>query len=142
MVRQEGAAAGPATLPPGGPVAAEKRSAISEKEIRARWSEFLSEVRRQKISLGSVLEATSLLGLRGAVLRVACANDFQASAIVRNREKLAEISAGIFHVRLRLEPALEEPAGGLSHAPPAPAEDDHPVILALRRELGAEPIDP
>jgi DNA polymerase-3 subunit gamma/tau len=119
---------------------------ISEAEINARWSEILSEVRKQRISLGSILESTKPFGLQGGVLHLACANEFQASSIRRHKEFLAEIVQKLFNVRARVEveirAGLSPPSASNENTNPAEQapEEEHPVIKAMRRELGAEPL--
>jgi DNA polymerase-3 subunit gamma/tau len=118
-------------------------SAIAEGEVSARWQEFIADVRKRRISLGSVLESTQFLGIRGDVVRIGCADDFAASSILRNREPLTEMFQQLFGVHVRLE---VETKGGTTPDPeptekPASVEnDDHPVIAAMKRELGAEPL--
>ncbi len=119
--------------------------AIAEAEVASRWTEFLAEVRRQRISLGSVLESTIFLGIRNGTIRVGCSNDFQASSIVRNKETLAEMVFKVFHARAGIEAEISGDVGG----PASPAEgssdvnpaEEHPVIAAMKRELGAEPME-
>jgi hypothetical protein len=116
---------------------------IPESEIASRWAEFIGEVRRQRISLGSVLESARFLGVRGTTIRIGCVNDFQMSAVTRNKEFLSEILNTVLHVHARVEPELvdeQQSASGAGVSHTAPAED-HPVIAAMRRELGAEPVD-
>ena len=117
---------------------------LSPPEVTGRWTEFVNEVRRQRISLGSVLESASLLGTDSGTIRIACANDFQASSIQRNRELLTAIVQQVFHVSARLDveirqspqAATPEPAGTVS----TPPVKDHPIVQAIIRELGAEQI--
>jgi DNA polymerase-3 subunit gamma/tau len=128
---------------PAFPPAALQKS-ISEEEVNSRWDEYLGEVRRTRISLGSLLESTRCIGVRGTVVRIGCVNDFQVSSISRNREILSGIFRAVFHVNVRLEPVLDEsrPAAseGEAGASAQAVTGEHPVVTALRRELGAEPL--
>jgi hypothetical protein len=116
---------------------------VAEGEVVARWQEFVAEVRRQRISLGSTLAATKFLGIRDGAVRIGCADDFAMETIQRNKEPLAEMFQKIFRVSVRLE--VER--SGTSTEPPddpsppdVPSGDEHPVISAMKRELGAEPL--
>lgn len=115
-------------------------------EVAARWHEVIMELRaRQKVSLASILETSRLLGVSGGAVRIACANDFQSSAIQRHRTVLTEVLQHLFNARVRVEVEVSagpEAAGPGSGTPqPAPPdEEEHPVIRALKRELGAEPL--
>jgi hypothetical protein len=116
---------------------------VNPSEVAARWAEFVNEVRRQRISLGSVLESAALLGTEQGTIRIGCANDFQASSIQRHRELLTSILQQVFHAPARLDVHIQE---SLQQTPPPPGEApgstsvEHPVIQAIIRELGGEPI--
>ena len=124
------------------------RSDISKEEVRSRWLEFIAEVRRQRISLGSVMESSDVLGIHGSVLKIGCGNDFQASSIKRNKDILADVFEKIFHAKVRLEVEVHHhtvgpPQSGEQGTPRDPGatpQDEHPVIKALMNELGAEPL--
>jgi DNA polymerase-3 subunit gamma/tau len=120
---------------------------LSDAEVTSRWDEFLGEVRRQRISLGSMLESTTLIGVRSGVIRVACATDFEVSSVHRNREFLSDIIVKVFGTPTRIEAELlteQEPRSvGRPPQPPAqePKAEEHPIITAMKRELGAEPLE-
>jgi DNA polymerase-3 subunit gamma/tau len=124
--------------------ARDTQAVLNPSEVAARWQEFVGEVRRQRISLGSVLESASLLGAEQGTIRIGCANDFQASSIQRNRELLSAVLQQVFHAPARLDVQIHEahgntPAEPAGASPEAPAAD-HPVIQAIIRELGGEPV--
>jgi DNA polymerase-3 subunit gamma/tau len=128
------------------PPPAESGGSPSEGEVRSRWPEILAEVARQRISLSAALEASALLGVRGNVVRVAFADEFQASHIQRNREFLSGLMEKILHAPVRVETVVDPAAVGTrgeSRPPldPETEKEDHPIITALRKELGAEPLD-
>jgi DNA polymerase III subunit gamma/tau len=125
--------------PPAGP-----SGAIAEGEISSRWPEFLDAVRKTKISLWSSIESMEILGVEGSSVRLSCADEFQAAVIQKNREVLSDIFQTIFHVRPRLvaeigagEPPPRTPRGTEQRKE---AAKEHPVVAALKRELGAEPL--
>jgi hypothetical protein len=114
----------------------------------------VSEVRRQKISLGSILESSTLLGVKNGVIRLGCGNDFQASSILRNKDVLGGFLQKMFNVRARLEVvtgdeyqrAADVP-GSAADAPrdtptqSGDSQEEHPIVKAIIRELGAEPLE-
>jgi len=121
---------------------------LSEAEIRSRWDEVLAEVRRQRISLSAVLEAGVLSGVKGNIVQVMFADEFQVSHVQRNREFLSGLISKVFNTTARIEatvdPHVGTAAGGTQIHPSADQGDsseEHPVITALKRELGAEPLD-
>ncbi len=120
-------------------------STLTEGEMNSRWQEFIVEVRRQKIALGSVMDSSIPLGVSGGVIRIGCANEFQASSIRRNRELLNDIVQKVFNARVRIEAEVaslaQKSATPASEIPqPAPSSEQHPIIKAMMRELGAEPL--
>lgn len=123
-------------------------ASIAHGELASRWQEFLGEVRNTKISLWPTLENAQLLGVEGSVVKLGCPDEFQASMVTKNREALAELFYKVFKVRPHLVTEVTEaggePAAHASTAGTTPAlsgsAEEHPVIAALRRELGAEPL--
>jgi len=139
----------PPARPPAAPVQSpglRGHAEISPAELSSRWNEFLGEIRTRKISLWPALENAALLGVDRGIVRLGVADDFQASLIVKNKEVLGEVFQKILNVRLGVRPEVTgvpaESSGPPSakSAEPAPQGDDHPVIAAMKRELGAEPI--
>jgi hypothetical protein len=124
------------------PGSARSAPAISEREVLSRWPEYLAVVRQRKISLGTLMEGTWVAGVTAGSIRIGCRTEFEQSSIERNREMLAGLFGDLFHVRLRIEAVHDPehaPGGPVEHAPAAPPPD-HPIIAALKRELGAEPL--
>ena len=121
--------------------------ALSVEEVRARWPEFIAEVRRQRISLGSELESATLLSVNGGTMRIGCSNEYQAASIKRSKVFLGEIIKTVFSLHLQLEVEIigneQKSVERASSAPPPERSpsDEHPVIKALIKELGAEPIE-
>lgn len=117
----------------------------TQGEITSRWQEFIHEIRVQKIALGSVMDSATPLGVRDGAIRIGCANEFQASSIKRNRDLLSEIARKVFNMPARIAPEVVPLAGNAASSSAdssalASPEDQHPIVKALMRELGAEPI--
>jgi DNA polymerase III subunit gamma/tau len=121
------------------PASSGQHLGVHDNEVRSRWAEFVTEVTRAKISVGTVLASTTFLGVQDGALRIGCVDEFQVASVERNREVLAEMFQKTFGVRVRVsaERVMQQtsPASEVS-----PADDEHPIIKALKRELGAEPI--
>jgi len=126
------------------PAAAPTRPGISEHEVRTRWGEYLTAVRKQKISLATVLEACWLTGISGNTVRLGCGNDYESVTVARNRELLQNIFGQVFNVPVRIEASVApDGASRPSSGPPPqepPPEPDNPILEVFRRELGAEPL--
>ncbi len=129
---------------------------VSQDEITARWDELIAEVRtRQRVSLASVLDTSTLLAVTSGVVRIGCSNEFQGSSIQRNKEFLADVFHKVFNSRARFDVEISRthvasPRNAKESSsqprqstttPPNTITDEHPVIQVLMRELGAEPIE-
>ncbi len=120
---------------------------LSEGEVSSRWAEFVAEVRRQRIAVGTALESAAFVGVTGSAIRVS-ANEFTASAINRNRELLGEIVQKVFNTRGRIEvdtgtnkkSSITLDTEAATPTAPPPSDEEHPIIKAMIRELGAEPL--
>ena len=91
------------------------------------------------------MDSAMPLGVSGGVIRIGCANEFQASSIKRNKELLGDIVLKIFNSHARIEPEVtpltQKQAIPMSGTPQVHLpEDEHPIIKAMIRELGAEPL--
>jgi DNA polymerase III subunit gamma/tau len=135
--------ASPAQTPPPG-VPAGVKPVIAEKELIARWPEFLDAVRTTKISLWSAMEKAGLKSVEGQTVRLAVPDEFQAKALQRNAEFLSEIFARVFSVKPRMVTevgSITPLAGDIPDDRQAgPVREDHPMIELIRKELGAEPL--
>ncbi len=135
----------PVVPPPATPSGSQQQRVLTEGELLSRWQELIREIRSQKIALGSVMDSAVPLGVQGDVIRIGCANEFQSSSIKRNRDLLGDIVQKVFSSRARIETEVtslgpQQTVPGETEPPPRPSEEEHPVIKALMRELGAEPL--
>jgi DNA polymerase III subunit gamma/tau len=129
----------PMAAPTAAPAATAARTPINEDEVRSRWTEFVAEVSRAKISVGTVLGSTTFLGVREGIVRIGCVDEFQMASVERNRETLSDMFFAVFRVRARI--AGERVTGNEGQeGADQKTDEEHPIVKALRRELGAEPI--
>ncbi len=130
---------------------------ISVQEAYARWQDWVAEVSKVKIGIGTILGQTRILDVRNGMLQIACSDEFHLSSLKRHKEFLAESFQKVAGVNVPIEPVLQHSTGtsyadqrqavesrGESTATKTqsnnPSIDGHPVLAALRRELGAEPV--
>jgi hypothetical protein len=119
---------------------------VRAEELSSRWSEFLGEVRTRKISLWPALENAVLLGVEQGIVRLGVADAFQVSLILKSKEFIGDVFQEILNVRLGVKPEITGGSPGGPKVSPAKGPgaagegDDHPVLAAMKRELGAEPI--
>lgn len=111
---------------------------ISVEEAFARWDEFVSAVKTSRINLGSVLSQSKLVDVKNGCVQLSCENDFQLNTLRRSAEYLGEISKRVFGTATPFEINMNQ--GGDKQSDGKKSEKEHPVIEAMRRELGAEPM--
>jgi hypothetical protein len=123
------------------------RATVSEEDVRAQWPRFLAEVRQRRISLGSSIEGSRVSGVKGNVILIGCADRFVVDSFKRYKQELQEILQVILGARVHLETEIDGQATRPSPLPVAEVTqqersvEEHPVVRALIRELGAEPLD-
>jgi DNA polymerase III subunit gamma/tau len=140
--------------------AAEPMRKITAEEAYEQWPHWVGEVRKTKIGIGTILGESRILDVVDGALHIGCPDDYHFSSLKRHKEFLVESFHKVTGFKLRIEPVLNTNPGnghaaqpiptspGASVSAPTPnhsesnsAGTEHPVILALRRELGAEPIE-
>ena len=134
---------------------------ITAEEAHEQWQPWVVEVRKTKIGIGTILGESSLLDVTDGALRIACPDDYHLSSLQRHKEFLVDSFHKTTGLKLRIEPVLrsastsnvgaQPPPDGLDNPAQSPTPtprrvsngggSEHPVLLALRRELGAEPIE-
>ncbi len=142
------------------PQVVQQVSNVSFSEVQQQWNTIVEEMRKKKISVGTILGETTPLDIVNGTLRIACGDDFHRGTIYRNKEILAETINSILHSRLRIEAIIQDAGsqnGNGSHdanestpmvedlsrrAETIPAKqtvnDDHPLIKKLYTDFGAE----
>ena len=132
-------------------------SATHNEQIETRWHEVVDDVLRTRIAIGTTLSESRLLDVQNGTVRIACPDEYHVSTLKRHKEFLAETVFKLVGARVMVEPVLKpEKVSVITYEPkassgsvksvietqtPAREADDHPVIEALKRELGAERID-
>jgi len=130
---------------------------ISAEEAYARWQEWVGEVRKERISVASSLDHSRIAEVSNGSIRIACPDDYHVSTLRRNREFLTDSFRKVTGYHVRIEPevladnpdvSISLPLQSRSDAPVVPqrpigqrSEEEHPVIQALIRELGAEKVE-
>jgi DNA polymerase-3 subunit gamma/tau len=121
---------------------------ISLDEIEGRWKEFVEEIRKQRIHVGTLLSQSRPLAVDDGVVKLGCRDEFHLTTLKRSREFLVQSAQRIYGKKVRFELSLTPLAedGEEKKGEPSGNEQsklstlDHPVIKALMRELGAEPL--
>jgi DNA polymerase-3 subunit gamma/tau len=119
---------------------------LSVDELPGAWDQLVKEMKKKRISLGMTLESARVLGVQANQIRVGVQDDFAISSLKRYKVELQEILGGILGTRVQLEPQ-QDPEASRPKGPSMPQvenlnaqPEEHPVVKALIRELGAEPL--
>lgn len=107
---------------------------IRIEDATHKWHALVEAASQKRVALGTLLSESQFVDYRDGTLRVGCPDDVHLSMLRRNQEFLVDLAHQIYGAKVRLETIL---------APPRVEKDngEHPVITALKRELGAEPIE-
>jgi DNA polymerase-3 subunit gamma/tau len=122
---------------------------ISLDEIQERWKEFIEEIRKQRIYVGTLLSQSRPLAVNEDVVKLGCRDESHLTTLKRSKEFLTESAQKIYGKKVRIEISVspladdgKEKKGKTSVDGAAKLSTlDHPVIRALMRELGAEPLE-
>jgi DNA polymerase III subunit gamma/tau len=125
---------------------------ISFSAVQQGWEKAVDEMRKKKISVGTILGETTPLEIINGTLRIGCDDEFHRSTLVRNKEILTETINTVLSSKLRIEPILQsdkaanidhkvEGNGNSHHAPQQDSIiDNHPLVKTLYKDFGAERI--
>ena len=130
--------------------------ALNKDTVVHRWPDFVQDVTKNRIAVGTTLSESRLLDLSEGFVRIGCPDDYHLSTLKRNKDFLAESFHRITGSRISIEPVLhKEPSSATETARatvniPAPQQDlpapsgraeEHPVVRALIKVLGAEKVE-
>jgi len=132
------------------------QSTFTLEEVHREWGRIVEEIRKKKISVGTILGESSPVSVADGTLQIACLDDFHLSSLQRNQMFLTEAVNNLLGSKLRIEPVLK-PAGiavppprsepALKETPPNStnareplASKEHPLIETLYRDFGVERI--
>lgn len=127
-------------------------SNVSLSDVQQKWSAIVDEMRKKKISVGTILGETSPSEIINGTLQIACGDDFHRGTLYRNKEILAETINTILSSRLRVEPIIQETGLQNGNGQKATAEaqntpeakstktspEEHPLVKKLYSDFGAE----
>jgi len=154
----------PAALPPSGEkepapaLTAENpsRGALTIEDVHREWGRIVDEIRKKKISVGTILGESSAVRVADGTLQIACIDDFHLSSLQRNQMFLTEAVNNMLGSKLRIEPVLKPAGMAMPPTRPEPARKEsppnttntreplaskeHPLIETLYRDFGAERI--
>ena len=137
---------------------------LPREEVFGKWSVFVSEASRERISLGAMLSEAKIIDMKDNRLRIGCPDDFHLEGLKRNRQFLMELAEKVYGAKVKLETILtneqSNPTQTQNITLPQQASDtrsseraplpkmrendsirNHPVVQALIREFGAKEVE-
>ncbi len=140
------------------PAGQETEASLGEdlfERVKQEWEKIVDDVRRKKISVGTMLGESTPFSVANETLNIACADDFHFSSLKRNQMFLTETVNTLLGTKLRIDLHLQPAAvaaplpvkppphetnsttPNASHPKEAPPKE-HPLIETLYRDFGAE----
>jgi hypothetical protein len=132
------------------------RDALTIEDVRREWGRIVDEIRKKKISVGTILGESSAVRVADGTLQIACIDDFHLSSLQRNQMFLTEAVNNLLGSKLRIEAVLKPAGMAMPPTRPEPARKEtppnttntreplaskeHPLIETLYRDFGAERI--
>ena len=120
---------------------------LTEESVKGCWPAFVSGFKEKRISLGMALDGASVLAVHGNLIKVGCRDEFTSSSIKRYKQELQDSLHQILNARIQIEPVLDSSLPPTSRTEPVHTAsekkvsmEEHPVVKAMIRELGAEPM--
>jgi DNA polymerase-3 subunit gamma/tau len=114
----------------------EPTNPLRVREPIEKWNTVIETATKQKVAVGTMLRESHLAGIEGNTLRLHCPDDIHLSTLKKNREYLSTLLQQVYGAKMHLEASVSSHL----HHTPSP-KNEHPIIAALKRELGAEPIE-
>jgi DNA polymerase-3 subunit gamma/tau len=134
---------------------------VSSEEVIARWSDFVSDVSKTHIAVGTLLMETKVIDVHGGIVRVSCPDAYHFSTLKRHRNFLVSALHQVVGKHIAIEPVLLSsndilvkpvyvttvgPNNGKKNAENGTYLDvtaikEHPILTMLKRELGAERVE-
>jgi DNA polymerase III subunit gamma/tau len=134
---------------------------VSSEEVIAHWSDFVSDVSKTHIAVGTLLMETKVIDVHGGIVRISCPDTYHFSTLKRHRNFLVNALHQVVGKNIAIEPVLlssndipvkpiyvttsglnngkKDTENGISLD--IPAKKEHPILTMLKRELGAERIE-
>jgi DNA polymerase III subunit gamma/tau len=134
---------------------------VSAEEVIARWSDFVSDVSKTHIAVGTLLLETNVIDVHGGIVRISCPDMYHFSTLKRHRNFLVDTLHQVVGKDIAIEPVLisnnDIPVKPVflttsqinsgkkdsenSHSLNVSTIKEHPILTMLKRELGAERVE-
>ena len=79
---------------------------ISSEEVIARWSDFVTDVSKTHIAVGTLLMETKVIDVHGGIVRISCPDTYHFSTLKRHRNFLVNALHQVVGKQVAIEPVL------------------------------------
>jgi DNA polymerase-3 subunit gamma/tau len=119
---------------------------ISLEEASEKWGAVVNKASQERIMLGSLLSSSRVLDCSNGSIKINFPDGFHLDFFRKNREHITDLAQNIYGAKLRLEAIIsrnesESNVPTLKIKPTQIDETQHPLIVALKKQLGASRID-
>lgn len=119
---------------------------ISLEEATEKWGAVVSKASQERIMLGSLLSSSRVLDCSNGSIKINFPDEFHLDFFRKNREHITDLAQNIYGAKLRLEAIIsrndnENDSLTLKTKSTPKEETLHPLVAALKTQLGASRID-
>ncbi|MBU1297919.1 MAG: DNA polymerase III subunit gamma/tau [Bacteroidetes bacterium] len=107
---------------------------ISLEEASEKWGAVVNKASQERIMLGSLLSSSRVLDCSNGSIKINFPDEFHLDFFRKNREHITDLAQNIYGAKLRLEATLQTKSNPKN-------ETLHPLVAALKTQLGASRID-
>ncbi|MDI6780356.1 MAG: DNA polymerase III subunit gamma/tau [Bacteroidota bacterium] len=107
---------------------------ISLDEASEKWGAVVNKASQERIMLGSLLSSSRVLDCSNGSIKINFPDEFHLDFFRKNREHITDLAQIIYGAKLRLEATLQTESNPKK-------ETLHPLVAALKTQLGASRID-
>ncbi len=119
---------------------------ISLEEASEKWGAVVNKASQERILLGSLLSSSRVLDCSNGSIKINFPDEFHLDFFRKNREHITNLAQNIYGAKLRLEAIIsrnenEPDSTSVKTKSIQKEEASHPLIAALKTQLGARRID-
>jgi len=115
---------------------------VNAEDAFGKWQSFISDARKQKIHVGTMLSESKLLEVKDNRFKIICPDDFHLETFKRNREFLFSLAEQVYGAKVRLDAIVsdEELMSSTDHAQTEYQEMPHTVQKGGKSDILQHPI--
>ncbi len=121
-------------------------TSISFDEAVAKWGVIVNEAGQNRVFLKTILSSSKIIDCSNGAIKISCPNESYLEILRKNRDYITELAQQIYGTKVRLEAIVDshfnENTTNYFSNKTAPKEYQHPIVEALKSQLGAVEFNP